>query len=51
MPQKSSPGSVYFLIIIFLATRCHSYADRLRSQLSVSGAMPRRKGMCYTAIR
>ena len=51
MPQKSSPGPVYFLIIIFLATRCHSYADRLRSRLTVSGAMPRREVMYYIAIR
>ena len=48
---KVQPWLGLFLDNYLFATRCHSYADRLRSQLSVSGAMPRREAMCYTAIR
>ena len=51
MPQKSGPGLVYFLIIVIFAPRCQSYAERLRSRLSVSGAMPRCEAMCCTATR
>ena len=45
MPQNSGAGPRYFLTIVIFVTRRPRYASRLRSRLSVSGAMPRCEAM------
>ena len=51
MAQKSGPGPVYFLVIVIFAPCCQFYAERLRSRLSVPGAMPRCEAMFCTVTR